>query len=166
MTAGWEWRPMRAADLDAVEAIAAIVHPRFPEDRAVFAERLSLYPDGAGLLVVEGTPAGYVLAHPWRARSFPPLDSLLDALPENAESLYIHDLALLPTARGLKAGVFVVLTLLARAKAAGFARTSLVAVNGSVPFWSQLGFRVVDDASLVPRLSHYEPDARFMEQVL
>ncbi|NEW95116.1 GNAT family N-acetyltransferase, partial [Rhodopseudomonas sp. BR0M22] len=40
------WRGMTPADLPAVDAIAAVVHAAYPEDAAVFAERLALHPDG------------------------------------------------------------------------------------------------------------------------
>jgi hypothetical protein len=40
------WRAMAAADLPAVNALAERIHPSFPEDAAIFAERLRLYPDG------------------------------------------------------------------------------------------------------------------------
>ena len=56
------WRALTTLDLPAVEAIAAAVHPDFPEDAAVFAERQRLYPDGARLLELDGEPSGYILS--------------------------------------------------------------------------------------------------------
>ena len=46
------WRNMSAYDLDAVEAIAEVVHPAFFEAPEVLAERRQLYPNGAHMLVV------------------------------------------------------------------------------------------------------------------
>ena len=37
---------MRVADLPRVLAVADAVHPAFPEEAAVFEERLQLYPGG------------------------------------------------------------------------------------------------------------------------
>ena len=90
---------MTAADLPAVNAIAAQVHVAYPEDAAVFAERLTLHP--AGCCVLDGGTgvAGYVISHPWRIAEPPALDTLLGALPAPASTYYIHDIALLPAAR-------------------------------------------------------------------
>ena len=47
------WRALTTLDLPEVEAIATKVHPSFPEDMAVFAERQRLYPDGARMLELD-----------------------------------------------------------------------------------------------------------------
>jgi len=46
---------MTEADLPAALAIAEVVHPNYPEDPAVFTERLALYPRGC-LVLVQGRP--------------------------------------------------------------------------------------------------------------
>ena len=55
---------------------------------------------------------------------------------------YLHDLALLPKARGLGAAGDIVGIALAQATVAGFRTASLVAVNNSQPFWQRQGFDV------------------------
>lgn len=156
------WRDLTTLDLPAVEAIAEKVHPSFPEDLAVFAERQRLYPAGTRLLELDGVPSGYVLSHPWRFMALPPLNSLLGAIPEDADTYYLHDLALLPTARGTGAAAMIVGNMLRHAKAAGFANVSLVAVNGSLPFWYKHGFRAQAAPELADKLNSYEQAARFM----
>ncbi|MGB3337234.1 MAG: GNAT family N-acetyltransferase [Devosia sp.] len=156
------WRVLTTLDLPAVEAIAEKVHPTFPEDLAVFAERLRLYPDGARLLELDGVPSGYILSHPWRFGAMPALNSLLGEIPEDADTYYLHDLALLPRARGTGAAAMIVGEILRHAKASGFAGVSLAAVNGSLPFWYKHGFRIVDAPDLTDMLTSYEPAARFM----
>jgi len=42
-----KWRPMLAADLPHVKALADAVHTAYPEDAAIFAERLRLIPPDA-----------------------------------------------------------------------------------------------------------------------
>jgi len=160
------WRPLAPADLPAVEAIAADVHPDFFEEPAVFAERQRLYPAGTHLLEVEGTPAGYVLSHPWRLGSLPALNALLGALPEDADTYYLHDLAILPRARGAGAAGRIVADLVAHARQAGFAAMSLVAVNGSRQFWERHGFAARDVPALADKLTSYEADARYMVRAL
>lgn len=156
------WRALTTLDLPAVSAIAGAVHPAFPEDVAVFAERQRLYPDGARLLELDGTLSGYILSHPWRFGTMPALNSLLGAIPDDADTYYLHDLALLPQARGTGAAAMIVGDMLRHARASGFPGVSLVAVNGSLPFWYKHGFRTVDIPGLSNVLRSYETAARFM----
>lgn len=156
------WRALTTLDLPAVEAIAAQVHPAFPEDVAVFAERQRLYPDGVRLLELDGVPAGYIISHPWRLGTLPALNSLLGALPDHPDTYYLHDLALLPAARGTGAAAMIVGDMLRHTRNAGFANVSLVAVNGSLPFWYKHGFRAVVAPELTEKLASYETTARFM----
>ncbi|WP_439572594.1 GNAT family N-acetyltransferase [Phreatobacter sp.] len=156
------WRPMTAGDLAAVSRIAAIVHPLFPEDDAVFRERLALHPAGCLVLEDAAGPAGYAVSHPWRAADFPPLDTLLGAIPDDSSAFYIHDVAILPDARGSGAAGAVARRLVAHATGLGLTALSLVAVNGSAPFWALHGFADATDAALAARLGAYGADARFM----
>lgn len=156
------WRNMSAADLPAIMAAAAEVHPDYPEGEAVFTERLALHP--AGCLVLAGGDGigGYVLSHPWRFGQVPALDSLLGALPEDADIYYIHDLALLPLARGGGAASACVHRLAAHARAAGFARMALVAVGNSAGFWQRQDFREAHDEALARKLASYDDAARYL----
>lgn len=156
------WRAMTTLDLPAVETIAATVHPAFPEDAAVFAERLRLYPDGARLFEHGGQPAGYLLSHPWRYGQVPALNSALGQIPAAADTYYLHDLALLNAARGTGAAAMIVGDILRHARQQGFATVSLVAVNGSLPFWYKHGFRAVTVPDLRAKLDLYEPSAQLM----
>lgn len=153
---------MAFADLPAVMAVAAEVHPGYPEGEAVFAERLALHP--AGCLVLEAGQGlwGYVLSHPWRFGDVPALDSLLGALPESADVYYIHDLALLPAVRGSGAASACVAGLAAHAASAAFRRMALVAVGNSAGFWRRHGFHEAHDEALARKLASYDDAARYM----
>jgi GNAT superfamily N-acetyltransferase len=153
---------MTAADLPAVMAVAAVVHPDYPEGEAVFAERLALHP--AGCLALSGGEGlgGYVLSHPWRLGQVPALDSLLGVLPDDADAYYIHDLALLPSARGGGAASDCVNRLATHASTSGFARMALVAVGNSAGFWRRQGFREAHDEALARKLASYDSAARYM----
>ena len=94
--------------------------------------------------------------------TLPALNMLLGAIPEAADTYYLHDLALLPAARGTGAAAMIVGDILRHARARGFAHASLVAVNGSLPFWYKHGFRVVDAPGLSGKLESYEAAARLM----
>lgn len=156
------WRGMTVADTGALFAIANAVHPDFFEAREVLEERLSLYPAGCRLLEGPHGPAGYVLSHPWRLGHLPPLNARLGALPVAADTYYIHDLALLPVARGSGAAGRIVEVLIRHAAATGLPNMSLVAVNGSVGFWERYGFAVQVRPELADKLGSYEAEARYM----
>ena len=150
---------MRVGDLPDVERIGAIVHPSYPERAAVPAERLRLFPAGCLIALLGGTAVGYAIAHPGIIGQPPALDSLLGALPGGADCLYIHDVALLPEARGLRQGAAVAGILVAVAKDHGFARLALTAVNYSIDFWSRQGFSA---APIRKSLGSYGEDAVYM----
>ena len=155
------WRPARAADLPAIARIAAQIHPALPERAEIFAEKLALFPEGCFVLMRRGAPVGYGVSHPWRGHGIPPLDTFLTALPSAAECLFLHDVAILPEARGHGAGRFVEIVA-AVAHARKLAALALVAVYGTQPLWSRLGFAVVPDPALAPKLEPYGEGAAYM----
>lgn len=157
------WRAMERDDLEAVYGIGEQVHPGFPERIEVFTERLRLYAPGCRVLEADGQMAGYVISHPWHPMRPPKLDSLLVAMPTSPATFYIHDLALMPVARGSGAGALAVSYLVAHAEAIGLADLSLVSVNASRPFWLRQGFEVIESRGLSLALQSYDDnDACFM----
>jgi ribosomal protein S18 acetylase RimI-like enzyme len=157
------WRAMQQSDLHRVAEIAARVHPSYPEDTEVFAERLRLYPQGCRVLSDEaGALVGYVLSHPWLFKQPPALNALLGRLPESPTTYYLHDIALLPQARGGGFAGGIIFSMARDARAARFSNMSLVAVNDSAAFWEKLGFLMVDAAALAAKLGSYDAGARLM----
>ena len=156
------WRAMTGYDLADVQKIADAVHPDFYEALEVLAERQQLYRNGCYLLELGDKPAGYVLSHPWRHGSLPVLNTPLGQLPADADTYYIHDLALLPVTRRVGAASTIVAALTKHAEAEGYPTMSLVAVNGSMPFWERHGFAVADLPELYGKLLTYDDAARDM----
>lgn len=157
---------MAAADLPAVNALAERIHPSFPEDAAIFAERLRLYPDGCRVYERGNGIEAYVLSHPWLAIAPPALNSLLGELPAVPSTYYIHDLALAPEVRGTGAAAEIVGWLAAHALASGLSNMTLTAVNGSSGFWQRQGFEVTHNPQLEDKLQSYGDDAVYMTRVL
>lgn len=162
------WRPMTGADLPTVVAIAAAVHPGFPERPEVLAEKRALCPAGALVAEGDGQAVGYALAHPWTAATPPPLDTFLERLPERPDCLYLHDVALLPAARGRGLARAVVGHWVTVATRAGLPRLTLIAVNGSAPAWRALGFTASTEggAARAAKLASYGPEAVYMERAV
>jgi GNAT superfamily N-acetyltransferase len=161
------WRPMTAADLDAVAQIAAVGFPDHFEGRDCFENRLALNPSGCFVLADEdGPPKGYLVAYPWRAGAAPALNTRIDSLPADADVIYLHDLALHPVARGQGWSRPIVERLAGEARAAGWPALALVAVNDAAPFWERLGFRIVEAPGMAAKLASYGLDARYMVRPL
>jgi len=160
------WRPMQPADLAAVNVLAAVIHPDYPEDEGVFAERLRLYPQGCRVLERDGRVAAYAVSHPWLDRAPPALNALLGELPARPSTYYLHDIALLPELRGSGASVQVVVSLIGQARSEQLPSLSLIAVNGSAGFWQRQGFEAVVSNALAEKLRSYGEDARFMMRTL
>jgi GNAT superfamily N-acetyltransferase len=155
------WRRMTPADLSAVNAIAAVVHAAYPEDAAVFAERLALHPGGCFVLETASGLGGYLISHPWHFKQPPALNALLGRIPQPASTYYLHDIALLPEARGSGAAATILSTLEQHAVETAD-NISLVAVGGTVRFWQRLGFEPIDSKELSQKLASYGADARYM----
>ncbi|MBR0957679.1 GNAT family N-acetyltransferase [Bradyrhizobium japonicum] len=156
------WRPAHAFDLPAIGAIAARIHPDLPESLEVFAEKMRLYPDGCRVLAGDDEIAGYGLSHPWKQHRIPPLGDLLARLPDDADCLYVHDVAILPDFRGgvLRAYIADIEQL---ARSSGITVLALVSVYATWPLWEHLGFRAVTaDAELRAKLASYGKGATYM----
>jgi GNAT superfamily N-acetyltransferase len=162
------WRPMTEADLDRVAAIAVLGFPDHFEGRPMFANRLALAAQGCFVLAAKEGPGegdesmGYAIAYPWRLDSAPPLNTLIEAIPADAEVIYLHDLALHPEARGTGATKAIVERLADQARAKGWPAIALVAVNDAAGFWGKHGFTVRENAAVAEKLASYGSDARYM----
>lgn len=158
------WRVMTAADLPAVSAISDTVHGRYSEAIEVYAERLALYPTGCFIFEDDGAVVGFLVTHPWHRDTPPKLGAMLGVVPVDADTFYLHDIALLPATRGTGAGRAAVELTIQAARAAGFGEITLMAVGGADSFWAAQGFTIADAAPDI--LSSYGPEARLMRRTL
>lgn len=140
----YQWRPMRADDLPQVMHIAAQVHEAYFEAQEVFAERLDLFPQGCRIAIaqeVREEVIGYAFMHPARHGHPPALNTLLGSL-DGTDCLHLHDVALLPQARGSGLGRALVEDLLRLCVLTALPRATLVAVHASSAYWQAAGFTV------------------------
>ncbi|WP_439406728.1 GNAT family N-acetyltransferase [Bradyrhizobium sp. DASA03076] len=156
------WRPARASDFAAISAIAARIHPDLFERPEVFAEKMRLCSDGCRVLAADEAIVGYGLAHPWKKHWIPPLDALLERLPDDADCLYVHDIAVLPHARGGVARDYVA-TIEKLARSSGVSALALVSIYTTRPLWERFGFRpVTTNAEMSAKLASYGKGATYM----
>jgi len=154
---------MEPGDLDAVMRIAESVHPDYPEERAVFAERLALFPAGCWMAIAGGDPVGYAVMHPGRIGAPPQLDSPLGALPERADCLYLHDVALLDRARGMGLGASALDRAHALAAERGYAWLALTSTPKARAYWDRQGFApLAGEEALAAKLASYGEGIAYM----
>lgn len=161
-----QWRSMRFDDLTAVHALADRIHSDHPETITVFTERLALFPRGCRVLARDGQIGGYVISHPWHLDSAPKLDTLIWALPADADCLYLHDIVIDAPYR--RSGQFhAALAELARlAEDLELDRLALVSVNRTAGLWAHHGFAATLGGRLAPLLASYGDDAVYMVRQL
>ena len=157
------WRRAGDADLDAILEVQSRVHTIALESRAVFAGKREAFPAGTLVFDRAGTVLGYGVFHPWRVDDIPALHALPFRAPERPDCLFIHDVALLPEARGLGAARAVVARAREEAQGLGLGRLALVSVYGTVPIWSRCGFAMrAAPAEAAAGLVPYGETARYM----
>lgn len=162
-----DWRPMTPDDLDGVVDVARLSFPDHFEGYDCFEERQRLAPEGCFVLASSaGDVRGYLVAYPFKRNAAPPLNSLIGTLPQGAETIYLHDLALHPETRGGGYTRTVIERLASQAKAAGWPMISLVAVNKAGDFWSRMGFVAQNPEGMAEKLATYGEDAAYMERPL
>ncbi len=155
---------MTAADIDAVTKIEALVHVFYQEGEAVFANRFALYPSGCFICVSKGEPVGYMISHPWKRGEPVALDAMIDAVPSDADCLYIHDLALLPEFRGGGAAQAAISLAGDTARKLSLKSLALVALPDALGFWDRTGFIPTPLSKDNAIARKYGPGASYMER--
>lgn len=159
---------MAAADIPAVSELSNRVHIKYPERQAVLQEKFSLFPKGCFTLKeADASIVGYCISHPWAEGAPPALDTFLETLTKNPSSYFVHDLALDPSVQRRNLAGALVPNIVSIAKGIAVPRIALVAVNGSEPFWSRMGFQRTDDTALQASVRRkYDESAVHMQRNL
>lgn len=108
---------------------------------------------------------GYLLSHPWFFEDLPVLNRPLEGCPEDADTLFLHDMAVLPSARGGGLASVMVNRALGAAQERNMAHASLLSVQGTVDFWTRFGFVTRPELTVRFRecvFGFYEIDFNFM----
>lgn len=159
MSGAGVWRPMRPDDLPTVVRISDAVHGDFTEPLETFADRLTHYPAGCAILERDGEALGYLISHPWPRDAAPPaLGARMDSIP-TSDSYYLHDIALLPAARGTGAGATATAFVVRQAEVEGCRDVRLVAIQGADSYWHRQGFDYV-------AADPYGPDSHLMRRLI
>ncbi len=162
-------RSIRPEDWSAIERIQAESYPReVLESLEALQSHWRVSGDTCVVAELEGQVVGYLLAHPWPKRTIPPLNKVYSVLPDDSDSLFIHDLALSPTARRSGMGRDLVRSVLQAGALMRLTTASLIAVQGSEGFWKRFGFTVcdtlADDFVAAVRCFYPASDFSYMER--
>lgn len=173
---------MQISDLPHVMGVQAQAYGDVMlESEATLASRLALSPgtcwvavdavdaaDATHVSTNEPRVAGYLFTHPWRLAAPPPLDIVLDALPDAPDCWYVHDMALAPRTRGAGVASQLYAAALTAAQSLGLQTSALVAVQQSQGFWARFGYVPAPDVSplIAAKLAGYGDGAVFMTRAL
>ncbi|MFC0252165.1 GNAT family N-acetyltransferase [Massilia consociata] len=161
-------RTMRRADLEAILGLqAACYPPAMQEPAKVVRARMQAAGDTCAVAEDEAGLCAYLFAYPSRPGAVTPLGARFEVAPD-ADTLYLHDLAVAPRAHGRGLARALVGHLLELARTRGMSSSALVSVQDTAGFWQALGYR--DAAAACPAaraaLATYPGLARYMTRAL
>lgn len=135
-------RLLMESDISQVLTVQTTCYrPELIESRSAFLRKLTLFPSGCFGSFECGQMVGYVFAHPWVRGTTVPLDSSDYLLPGNIDCMYVHDLAVVATARGKGVAPSLIQALSDAASTQHLKTFALVAVQDSEKYWTRWGFR-------------------------
>jgi len=156
-------RPLHLNDMTLALAIqAACYPPEIRDGKAAFASRIAVAPDWCWAAEVDGRLAAYLFSHPWVSMLPPPVDTVLEKA--EGDVWYIHDLSVVPWARGQGLGDDLLATC--RTVHPDISRSELVAIPGAAPFWERRGWHPTADSSpaLDAKVARYGVGSAFLVQ--
>lgn len=157
-------RPMLPTDLDAALRVQAACYPApMQEPASVLAARLRAAPATCLVGCDARGVCGYLFAYPSRLGSVTDLGAPFD-VAQDADTLYLHDLAVDPRALGRGLARALVDDMLGLARKLALAHAALVSVQDSTRFWRGFGF--TPHATSDPGLLTYPPGAVYMVRAL
>ncbi len=161
-------RPLAASDLPGLLAVQLACYGEgFVESRDVFAQRLASPANCSLVLEQGGVVCAYLAAYRSVRGKVTPLHGDFEAVPQ-PDTLYLHDMAVLPTCAGQGLAAALLQPLWDAAPAAGLRYTALVSVQGSQGYWERHGYALqpLADAEQCQRLATYGDGAVYMARSL
>ncbi|MBW7832333.1 MAG: GNAT family N-acetyltransferase [Simplicispira suum] len=161
-------RPLTATDLPGLLAVQrACYGEAYIESAAVVARRAASPAQCALVLERAGQLCAYLAAYDSVVGHVTPLHGDF-AASDAPDTLYLHDLAVLPALAGQGLAQALLAPVWRDAVARGLTRSALVAVQGSKRYWERHGYRVhaLRDEMQQQRLAAYGNDAAYMLRTL
>lgn len=135
-----------------------------PESRESLQAKILASPDTCLIAESSEGAVGYLIAVPIAYPHLPTLNAPTFELSADADTLYIHDLAIHGAGRGKGVAQALVRASIDAAKRSGLSRACLVAIQNSQRFWEQFGFETVAELNdeLTAKLASYGAGAQLM----
>jgi ribosomal protein S18 acetylase RimI-like enzyme len=135
----------------------------YVESAEVFTRRLASPAQCSLVLEDGGRVCAYLAAYDSRLGKVTPLHGDFEATPQ-PDTLYLHDMAVLPQLAGRGLARALLVPLWQRALARGLRQSALVSVQGSRGYWERQGYAAqpLQDAAQRQRLAGYGTDALYM----
>ncbi len=140
---------IRQATLNDVSALARIQYEcfgdEFLESEQSYRSKLASNPQTCFIAEHNDGVCGYIIGLAVDEHSFPILNAPSISTPDNPTILYLHDLSVVPNARGTGVSEALIQHLLKQS--VNFEHTMLIAVQGSLGFWQKYNFAPIDPKS-------------------
>lgn len=165
---GFICRAMQLQDLAAVIRIQAEAYiDEILEADEVIHARFAQTPDTSWVVEREGDVCGYLVGYQSNLGDVTPWGFEFSHKLQ-ANTLYLHDLAISRTAKGFGLGPLVVNHALAEARQRQLEHAALVSVQNSKVFWEKLGFVACDELPQAQQqnLATYTGPAFYMARAL
>ena len=161
-------RPLTAQDLPGLLAVQrACYGDGYVESAAVYARRLACPTQCSVVLERAGQLCAYLAAYDSLAGKVTPLHGDFEAA-NPPDTLYLHDMAVLPTLAGRGLARVLLQSLWQHASAQGLQHAALVSVQGSQGYWERHGFALCSPHGDAQRqhLASYGTAAVYMRKPL
>lgn len=161
-------RPLALSDLaDLLAVQLACYGEGFVESGEVFARRLASPANCSLVLEQGGLVCAYLAAYRSVRGKVTPLHGDFEAVAQ-PDTLYLHDMAVLPAHAGQGLARMLLRPLWAQAASQGLRHSALVSVQGSQVYWERQGYvlQPLPDVKQRERLSSYGEGAAYMARSL
>lgn len=161
-------RPLALSDLaDLLAVQLACYGEGFVESGDVFARRLASPANCSLVLERGGVVCAYLAAYRSVQGKVTPLHGDFEAVAQ-PDTLYLHDMAVLPARAGQGLARALLQPLWAQAASQGLWHSALVSVQGSQAYWERQGYALqpLEDATQRARLTSYGEGAVYMVRSL
>ncbi len=143
-------RTLHSNDLPEILRVEEESYGDLHESAAVHRNKIELFPEGVFGCFEAKKLCGYVFCLPWSGDAVFPLNKTMDCLPPDPDTLYIHDLAISPSARGKGISRLLMKEVFSLAERIGLHRFALISVQNSENFWKGFGFEAIQALDYFP----------------
>lgn len=160
-------RTLSTEDLPLIMQIQAACYPaHFNEAAEVFAERIANYAHSSWLALRNNQALGYLFTYPTQLGQVCKLGSGFST-SQAANCLYLHDMAVLPEAKGQGIASALLSTALQYGRQRKLRHSALVAVQNSATFWQKFGYSISSlESEQQMNLLSYGDQAHYLHKII